>query len=262
MVAKVTAASLGALLAASAAGGFNRPASAESFVENSAETRMQLDLVVSAAALKKFLPDGFESVVATQGAAKDCNVRMIFIDRIDVTKQDGSPAANGPSQLVYLAAPVKQTSSNTPGQMIVYGITSDPKEAPGPFAVYDHATTAKMSRAVTANGSGDPMVEDSYEFATAGGEHMQIRLKYERGTARKGGGDTKFWSAKDPSLAQIFKVQQGLDIMRNATVPVKDRVKEFSYKGGGGKIASLFDGTEKVVSIDALHWYNRGVFTP
>ena len=28
------------------------------------------------------------------------------------------------------------------------------------------------------------------------------------------------------------------------------------------KIAALFDGTEKVVSIDALHWYNRGVYLP
>ena len=42
----------------------------------------------------------------------------------------------------------------------------------------------------------------------------------------------------------------------------EDRVTEFSYKAGGGKIAPLFDGTEKVVSIDALHWYNRGVYLP
>ena len=52
------------------------------------------------------------------------------------------------------------------------------------------------------------------------------------------------------------------DIMRNATVPVRDRVAEFSYKATGGKIAPLFDGTERVVSIDALHWYNRGVYLP
>ena len=50
--------------------------------------------------------------------------------------------------------------------------------------------------------------------------------------------------------------------MRNATVQVRDRVKEFSVKAGGGKIAPLFDGTERVVSIDALHWYNRGVYLP
>src|SRR5215467_2192166 len=76
MVAKVTVASLGALLAASALSG--HPAVAESFVEHSSEVRMQLDFVVPNAALAKFLPEGFTPNVATQGAAKDCNVRMIF----------------------------------------------------------------------------------------------------------------------------------------------------------------------------------------
>ena len=65
-----------------------------------------------------------------------------------------------------------------------------------------------------------------------------------------------------PDFYQIFKIDQSLDIMRNATVPMRDRVKEFSYKAGGGKIAPLFDGTERVVSIDTMHWYNRGVYLP
>ncbi len=67
-------------------------AGAQTFVEHSSEVRMQLDFVVPAAALAKFVPAGFEMNVATQGAAKDCNVRMIFIDRVDITKPDGSPA--------------------------------------------------------------------------------------------------------------------------------------------------------------------------
>jgi len=260
MVAKVTVASLGALLAASALSG--HPAVAESFVEHSSEVRMQLDFVVPNAALAKFLPEGFTPNVATQGAAKDCNVRMIFIDRVDITKQDGSPADKGSNQLVYLAVPVKQNASNTLGQMLIYGLTADAKDAPGPFGVYDHATTAKMSRSVASGASGDPQVTEDWEFAAAGGEHMQIHLKYDRGTARKSANNTPFWSAKNPSYQQMFKIEQGLDIMRNATVQVKDRVKEFTYKAGGGKIAPLFDGTDKVVSVDALHWYNRGVFTP
>jgi hypothetical protein len=50
--------------------------------------------------------------------------------------------------------------------------------------------------------------------------------------------------------------------MRNATVPVRDRVKEFSYKASGGRLGPLFDGTERVVSIDSFHWYNRGIYQP
>jgi len=60
--------------------------------------------VVPDAALRKFLPAGWEPNVATQGAAKDCNLRMIFIDRVDITKQDGSPADPGSSQLAKAEA--------------------------------------------------------------------------------------------------------------------------------------------------------------
>ena len=41
-----------------------------------------------------------------------------------------------------------------------------------------------------------------------------------------------------------------------------DHVKKFSYKAGGGKIAPLFDGSEKVVSWDSFPWYIRTVSTP
>jgi hypothetical protein len=256
MVAKVTAGALGVLLASCALGGLAAPASAETFVEHSAEVRLQLDFAVPAAALAKFVPAGFDMNVATQGPAKDCNVRMIFIDRVDITKADGSAADPGTSQLVYLAVPVKQ------GQLLIHGLTSNPKDAPGAHGVYQLATTAKVSRSTTANAGSPPMTEEHWEFAAASGEHMQATLKYERAAARKTSNEVKFYSAVNPTFFQTFKIDQGLDIMRNATVQVRDRVKEFSVKAGGGKIAPLFDGTEKVVSIDALHWYNRGVYLP
>src|SRR5262249_60604962 len=105
---------------------------AETFVEQSAEFRMQLDFVVPDAALKKFLPAGWEPNVATQGPAKDCNVRLIFIDRVDITNAEGNPT--GTSRLVYLAVPVKQTSGGSAaGQMIIAGLTTEAQEAPGPF---------------------------------------------------------------------------------------------------------------------------------
>ena len=253
MAAKITSFGFAALLASTALGGL--PASAETFVEHSSEVRMQLDFVVPAAALAKFVPAGFDMNVATQGPAKDCNVRMIFIDRVDITKQDGSAADPGSSQLVYLAVPVKQ------GQLLIHGLTNNPKDAPGPHGVYQLATTAKISRSTT-NAGGPIMTDEHWEFAAPSGEHMQVTLKYERAAARKTSNEVKFYSAANPSFFQIFKIDQGLDIMRNATVQVRDRVKEFSVKAGGGKIAPLFDGTEKVVSIDALHWYNRGVYLP
>lgn len=250
------------LLAVCALAGVLRTASAQTFIEHSAERRMQLDFVVPAEALKALLPAGWEPNIATSGAAKNCNLRMIFIDRIDITKGDGNPADRGSNQLVYLAAPVKQPATNTLGQMLVFGLTADVKDAPGPFGVYLHASSHRMERSTSVGTGKEPLTEEHWEFTAPGGEHLEAHLKYERGVARRNSNETKFFSATDPNFLQVFKIEQGLDIMRNATTNVRDRVKEFSYKASGGKLASLFDGSERVVSIDALPWYNRAVYTP
>jgi hypothetical protein len=36
----------------------------------------------------------------------------------------------------------------------------------------------------------------------------------------------------------------------------EDHVKSFTFKGGGGSWAKLFDGTEKVLSWDNILWLN------
>jgi hypothetical protein len=119
-----------------------------------------------------------------------------------------------------------------------------------------------MQRSVASGAGKDTLMEEQWEFASASGERLEVHLKYERAPARKGTNEVKFFSPSNPSSYQIFKIEQGLDIMRNATVNVRDRVKEFSYKAVGARLVPLFDGTERVVSIDSFHWYNRGIYLP
>jgi hypothetical protein len=236
-------------------------ANAQTLLEQSAEVRMQLDLAVSSQALKALLPDGWEPFVAASGTAKDCNVRLIFVDRVDINGPDGAPV--GTEQMVYFASPIKKIGSNEmAGQMVIDGITNNPKAAPGPFNVYQAASAYRVERSTHAAAGGPVENEDTWDFTGANGEHLSLHLTYERGVARKLSAETKFFSASEPNSYQIWKIDQGLDIMRNATVPVKDRVKTFEFKASGGRVATLFDGTERVVSVDALHWYNRAVSSP
>src|ERR1700674_2637538 len=166
----------GALLAAGAMGANVQPASAETLVENSAEFRFQIDYRVNDAALAKLLPAGWETVIATQGPAKDANLRLIFIDRVYVTNPDGTPKTT--DQLAYIAIPVKQTGTANAGQMIINGLVSDAKQAPGPFGNYVHATSVKASRAFnTANGV--TLGEENWEFIGGNGERLEVHLKYE-----------------------------------------------------------------------------------
>ena len=236
-------------------------AKAETLLEQAAEHRFQLDFHVPDAAFQKMLPQGWVPAVAAAGPAKDANLRMIFIDRIGVVGPDGKPVGRGASRMVYLAIPVKQSAGDTTGQMILAGLTDNPADAPGAFGVYQFAATAKMTRSASAS-AGAAIAEEDWDFASAGGEHMQVHVKYERAPAVKGGGEVKFFNPSDPSKYQIFKTEQTTDITRNATTNPPDRVKEFSYRAGGGRIAALFDGTEKVLSWDSQPWYNRSVIAP
>src|SRR5580692_9250259 len=144
----------GTIIAAAVLAAFSgATANAQTLIEQSAEVRMQLDLAVSPVALKALLPDGWEPFVAASGAAKDCNVRLIFVDRIDINRPDGAPA--GTEQMVYFASPIKKAGSNNmAGQMVIDGITANAKNAPGPFKVYQAATSYRVERSTHATAGG------------------------------------------------------------------------------------------------------------
>jgi hypothetical protein len=236
-------------------------ARAQSVLEQSIEHRFQLDFHVNDSALQKMLPAGWVPAVATAGPAKDANIRMIFIDQVAIMGADGKPLGKGANRMAILEVPVKAAQGDATGRMIIAGLSADANAAPGAFGVYRPAATASMARAVTAK-AGTVNVDETWNFAAADGEHMQVHVAYERAPARKGGGETKFFNPSDPSRYQIVKTDQGIDITRNATTHPPDHVTQFSYAAGGGAIGTLFDGSEKVLSWDSFPWYDRTVTAP
>ena len=237
------------------------PARAQTPIETSAEARFQLDLHVPDAALAPFLPPGWSLNVATQGPAKDCNLRAIFVDRLTINAPDGKPVGKGSNRLVYLAAPVRDAGGAN-AQLVIGGLTTDPADAPGPFGNYLLATTHSMKRTITSEAGGVTETQD-WVFQAASGERLEMHITFERGVANKGNpSETKFYSAKNPGTYQISRQEQVLEILRNPTTNPPDRVKQFSFKGSGGGYAKLFDGTERPVSWDNIVWMNRTVSVP
>lgn len=239
----------------------NTPSSSGTLVEYSGEARFQLDVRVPDAALAAYLPQGWTLNVAAQGPAKDANLRVIFIDRMTINGPDGKPVGKGSNRLVYLAAPVRDPSGAN-AQLIIGGLTEDPADVPGPFGNYLQATTHTMQRSTSA-GSGPVIDSQDWVFRAANGEQLELHIKYEHGVGNKGNpSETRFYSAKNPTVYQISRQEQVLDILRNVTTNPPDRVKEFSFKAGGGSYAKLFDGTEKMLSWDNIVWLNRSVLKP
>lgn len=252
------------LVAAVVLGSFAYDAGAQTMTEYSSEVRFQLDVHVPDAPLASYLPAGWAPNVSTQGASKDANLRVVFIDRVTINGPDGRPVGKGSNRLVYLVAPVKDpTGANV--QLVIGGLTEDPADAPGPFGAYLQATTHTMQRTTSSGPSGSGPILDSQDwvFAAASGERLELHIKYERGVGNKGNpNETKFYSAKNPGFYQISRQEQVLDIVRNPTTNPPDRVKEFTFKGSGGSYAKLFDGTEKMQSYDNILWINRSVLLP
>lgn len=232
---------------------------AQTVTEESIESRFQLDFHVPDAALKKFIPAGWDVTMATSGAAKDCNVRVIFIDRVSVNAPDGKPIGAGANQIAYLTVPVKNAATGVAAQMVIAGLSAEAGDVPGPFGVYMQATDHKMNRATsTAKGAGI-VEEQTWQFSAANGERIEAFVKYERVPAPRNKRDTTYVSAADPKIAQVARIDNSINIARNATIEVADRVKEFRYKISGGRLATLFDGTEKMLSVDIFPWSNLSI---
>jgi len=250
------------LLVVSVVAGFVRYVTAQTAVEYSSEARFQLDLHVPDAPLAAFLPAGWMPNVAAQGPAKDANLRAVFIDRVSINGPDGKPTGkNGSNRLVYLVAPVKEPGGSNV-QLVIGGLTEDPADAPGPFGNYLLATTHTMQRS-TSSGAGPIVDSQDWVFAAASGEHLEMHIRFERGVGNKANAaDTRFYSARNPGFYQISRQEQVLDILRNVTTTPPDRVREFSFKAGGGSYAKLFDGTERLLSWDNILWINRLVQLP
>jgi len=225
-------------------------------VEKSSDYRFQIDFQVSQAALNKMLPQGWESVVAAQGAAKDCNIRLIFVERNNIVGPDNRPLGKGKDMLAFIEAPVRQAGGTVTGRMILAGISAN-----NPGGTLLAARTANVARARSSQ--NETVTEtDDFEFVAAGGERLQLHVQFHPNPTNMGTGETRFYDPADPAKVQVWRTESGTDITRNVTTTPPDRVTQFSYRVSGGKLATLFDGTEKPLSWDAQPIYNRTVVQP
>jgi hypothetical protein len=100
-------------------------------------------------------------------------------------------------------------------------------------------------------------------FQSASGEHLELHVTFDRGTGNRAQpAETRFYSAKSPSIYQFSRQEQVLEILRNVTTNPPDKVKQYSFKASGGAFARLFDGTEQTLSWDNFVWMLRTVSVP
>ena len=225
---------------------------------SSAEYRFQLDLHVDDAQLAKMLPAGWVSNAAAQGAAKDANLRLIFVDAAGSRRPRQQGAGQG-RQPHRHAGRAGQERSAIPAQMILGGIVEDPA-VPDAYGVYLPASGAKVTRTASDAGGAVTDTED-WDFTAPGGEHLGVHLKYTRGPANRGIGAAEFYNPANPAQYLVAQTDGSTDITRNTTTNPPDRVQEFTLTAGGGKYAALLAGA-RPLSWDSQPVYSRTVNGP
>lgn len=230
-------------------------------VEQSNEYRFQLDLAVDQAALNKALPAGWESQVAAQGPARDCNLRLIFIDRVNVL--DGNARVLGPGKdiAVYLEAPVKQTNGAGTGRAVLAGISENASATAATFGRLVKAAKVSAARAINTT-DGKTTVTEDWDLTGAGGEHARLHVKYVRGPANRASADVRFINPANPAESVTAHTEQETDIARNLATTPPDRVQEFSFTAGGGAFDALLGASPKPLSWDSQPTYRRSISTP
>jgi hypothetical protein len=204
----------------------------ENLVEHSAETRFQVRLGVSDAALAQVMPTGWSAYADVSGAAKDANLHVIFIDRLTVNGPTGQPKGTNGNRLVQLVAPAKD-HRGTPAMLVIGGLTEDPADVPGLFGNYLLAGTHKVTRSMSNSGGALIVDAQDWVFEATSGEHLELHVSYDRGSAARGpSSDIGLYSARNPSLYQISREEQVLDTVRSAATPDRVHNPVFTCVGG------------------------------
>ncbi len=231
-------------------------ASAQTITEWSAEHRMSLSFRVNAEALQRLLPSGWTSAPSTAPGDRGANLRVVFIDRLLALDGQGKAFRTGTSRYIVLAAPARNAAGQT-NTVLVSGLSP---EGPGAYGVNLTAVVSTVMRSTTAQAEEGGLAEESWLFAAATGERIELQVAYRRALAVKSHAEARLRSALHPELTRTYKIDQAADVVRSAATP--DRVESLTFRASGAAFAPIFDGKETLLSVTSLPWYVREVSVP
>ena len=155
-----------------------------------------------------------------------------------------------------LTVPARNAAAVT-NNIVIAGISPD---GAGAYGVYVPATTAHLERTITGDRDQQARVQETWDFAAQSGERISVRIAYQRGAVTKSHADTVVRSAIHPEFQRTYHIDQATDVVRGVGIP--DRVERLDVVVSGPALASLFDGSQQVVSVSAVPYYVRDITIP
>jgi hypothetical protein len=233
----------------------------ETLAELNVEARTVLAFSVEEAVVNDLLPVGWKATPAQAGPSAGANVNLIFADRLLVQNADGTPVqGQATNQLAVVAVPAQHVDSGARGVVIASGLSARDEGAPGPYEVFSKAEVS-VERVLSSGAGETREAAERWNFAGGDGEQFQLRLRYVRGVPTRSETETRAYSRKKPGFYRIYRADQGADVLRSSATNV-DAISEFEFNAQGLRISSLFNGSERLISVISIPWTVRRAFLP
>ncbi len=224
----------------------------EKFVSSNMDVRTILNFKAPDAAIQKLVPTGWEVDAAASGPSAGANLRVTFIDQMAAWDATGKPTT--PVRNLVFGIPAKKKGATTGGLMIFAGLSIG---VPGPYGANMKAANAVERKVLhTAKGS---IVAESWEYKAENGSSVALELYFVRGLATRSKAELLVFAQPKPDFYRIYRYEQGVDVVPSSG---SDRLQKFTFKASGERFAPLFDGTEQLISITSVPWYQREIYLP
>jgi len=229
----------------------------DKLTSNDVETRLGLTFTVTEASLQKMLPKGWVLNPPTSGASQDYNLGLTLINQTMTQDPDGKllPART----YVVLGAPMKKIGTEIAGVMVFGGFMGD-NGAPGAYGVYVPAKVSLNRRQQTDVG-GRTIIDERWEANAEDGSSFEAHVEFSRGNLIRSKLEPTVYSSGKPGYYRLYKLEQVADVVYSAPSNI-GRATKMSVKASGPILTSLFDGTEKLVSITSTPHYTRSIYVP
>ncbi|NNU67788.1 MULTISPECIES: hypothetical protein [Rhizobium] len=226
---------------------------AETFSGSNTDIRTILAYKASDAALRKFVPEGWELSTFKEGPSAGANLQVEFVDQLFAVGADGKVGA--PYRYVLFGFPIHHKGSDQDVLMLFDGLS---RGGAGPYGIAEQATD-NVYRSVQYS-SAPTMVKEAWTFE-GGGEMVSLETEFERGPLNAEKAESHVYSQLKPSFSRIYRYNEAADVVQ-AAGSKSDRLHSYTFKATGGKLATVFDGSESLISVTSLPAYSRDIFVP
>jgi hypothetical protein len=234
-------------------------ASSETKVGSDVNVRTVVALKIAEAEVQKLLPQGWQVNPVASGANQGANLTLTFIDELLSQDAEGKAKSNTVRR-VAVGVPAKNTATGAAGNNVVRVLTTDASGLPGPYKTSAPASLL-LEQSIKATDMEPATVTERWEVRDRSGGAILLALEYTRGMPTRNKAESKVYGGPDSAFFRIYRADSGGDVLRSVPTGV-DRVKKLSLRVTMAELKRAFDGSEQIVSVTALPWYQREVSLP